>query len=37
VIFNLPFNMAKGVIDAAVCFAVYKRISPILKKENKKV
>lgn len=31
VIFNLPFTFAKGVIDAAVCFAVYKRISPILK------
>ncbi len=33
-IFNLPFNLAKGIIDAAVCFAVYKRISPILKNEN---
>lgn len=31
VIFNLPFNFAKGIIDAAVCFAVYKRLSPILK------
>lgn len=31
VIFNLPFTFVKGVIDAAVCFAVYKRISPILK------
>lgn len=30
-IFNLPFNFVKGVIDAAFCFAVYKHISPILK------
>lgn len=32
VIFNLPFNFAKGMIHAAVCFGVYKSISPILKK-----
>ena len=31
VIFNLPFNLAKGLIDAAICFAIYKKISPILK------
>mgnify|MGYP002521881920 FL=1 len=31
-IFNLPFTFLKGMIDAAVCFAVYKRISPLLKK-----
>ncbi len=31
-IFNLPFNFAKGMIDAAICFLVYKKISPILKK-----
>ncbi len=31
VIFNLPFNFAKGMIDAAICFLVYKRISPLLK------
>ena len=31
VIFNVPFNFAKGIIDAAICFAVYKRLSPILK------
>lgn len=34
IIFNFPFNLAKGILQAAVCFAVYKRISPILK--NKK-
>lgn len=30
-IFNLPFNFAKGMVDAGVCFLVYKRISPLLK------
>jgi len=30
-IFNLPFNAIKGMIDAAICFLVYKRLSPILK------
>ena len=32
IIFNLPFNIAKGIIDAILCFVIYKRISPILKK-----
>ncbi len=31
VIFNLPFNIVKGLLDAAICFLVYKRLSPILK------
>lgn len=31
VIFNLPFTLAKGLIDALLCFAVYKRLSPVLK------
>ena len=31
VVFNLPFNLAKGLIDAAICFVIYKKISPILK------
>ena len=31
IIFNLPFNFAKGMIDAGICFLVYKRLSPILK------
>ncbi len=30
-IFNLPFNFAKGMIDAGICFLVYKRLSPLLK------
>lgn len=33
IIFNLPFNIAKGLIDAIFCFLIYKRISPILKKK----
>lgn len=32
VIFNVPFNLAKGMLDAGVCFVIYKRISPLLKK-----
>ena len=35
VIFNFPFNLAKGLIDAAICFAVYKKLSPILKIRKK--
>ena len=31
IIFNLPFNFAKGVIVSAICFAIYKKLSPILK------
>ncbi len=35
VIFNLPFNFAKGIIDAVICFVIYKKLSPILKaKQN---
>ena len=35
VIFNLPFNLAKGLIDAAICFMIYKKLSPILKNPKK--
>ena len=35
VVFNLPFNLAKGLIDAAICFMVYKKLSPILKNPKK--
>ncbi len=35
IIFNLPFNFFKGVIDAVFCFAVYKYLSPILKGASK--
>ena len=34
-IFNLPFNLAKGLIDAAICFMVYKKLSPILRNTKK--
>lgn len=33
VVFNLPFNFVKGILDAAFCFLVYKKISPILKNQ----
>ena len=33
-IFNLPFTFVKGMIDAVICFLVYKKISPILKKHS---
>ncbi len=32
IVFNLPFNFVKGMIDAALCFLVYKKLSPIIKK-----
>ncbi len=31
IIFNAPFTFLKGVVDAALTFLIYKRISPILK------
>ena len=31
-VFNLPFTAAKGLIDAIICFFIYKKLSPILKK-----
>lgn len=30
-IFNLPFNFAKGLICAAICFLIYKPLTPIIK------
>ena len=29
-VFNLPFTFVKGVLDAVLCFLVYKPLSPIL-------
>ena len=29
-IFNLPFTFVKGMIDVALCFLIYKPLSPIL-------
>lgn len=31
-IFNLPFNFVKMILVSVICFAIYKRISPIMKK-----
>jgi riboflavin transporter FmnP len=30
-IFNFPFTVIKGLLDAAICFLIYKPLSPILK------
>ena len=30
IIFNAPFTLLKGLLDAALCFLVYKPLSPIL-------
>ena len=32
-IFNLPFNFVKMMLVSVICFAIYKRISPIMKKQ----
>ena len=29
-VFNLPFTFFKGMLDAVICFAIYKPLSPIL-------
>lgn len=34
IIFNVPFTFVKGLIDSILCFLIYKRISPILKKSS---
>ncbi len=31
-IFNLPFTFAKGVLVSIICFLIYKKLSPILKR-----
>lgn len=33
IIFNMPFTLIKGVLDAILCFIIYKRISPVLHKK----
>lgn len=30
VVFNLPFTLLKGIVDAVLCFLIYKPLSPIL-------
>lgn len=32
-IFNLPFTFVKGVLVSIICFLIYKKLSPILKKQ----
>jgi riboflavin transporter FmnP len=32
-VFNLPFTFCKGLIDAVLCFLIYKPLSPILHKK----
>ena len=34
-VFNAPFTFMKGVVDAAITFLVYKRLSPILKGKSR--
>jgi riboflavin transporter FmnP len=31
-IFNLPFTAVKGLVVSLICFLIYKKLSPILKK-----
>ena len=33
-VFNLPFTFFKGLLDAVICFAIYKPLSPILHGRN---
>lgn len=35
-IFNLPFTFVKGLLDAVICFAIYKPLSPILHQTGRK-
>jgi len=30
VVFNMPFTLVKGLLDAAICFLIYKPLSPVL-------
>ena len=32
IIFNVPFTLVRGLLDAAVTFLIYKRLSPLIKK-----
>lgn len=33
VIFNVPFTLFKGIVDALICFLIYKPLSPVLHKK----
>ena len=37
VMFNCPFTIGKGLVDVAITFLVYKRLSPIIKGTHKSV
>ena len=30
VIFNMPFTIVKGLLDAGICMLIYKPLSPLL-------
>ena len=32
VVFNVPFTLCKGILDVALCFLIYKPLSPLLHK-----
>ena len=32
IVFNLPFTFVKGMLDVAICFLIYKPLSPLLHK-----
>ena len=31
-VFNVPFTLCKGLLDVALCFLIYKPLSPLLHK-----
>ena len=31
IIFNLPFNIFKGLLDTIICMLIYKKLNPLLK------
>lgn len=33
VVFNIPFTLLKGAVDAIICFLIYKPLSPVLHKK----
>ena len=36
IVFNLPFTLMRGIIDSALTFLIYKRISPLIKGKGKR-
>lgn len=33
-VFNIPFTFVKGMLDAVICFLIYKPLSPLLHRES---